>query len=219
MTPAIALAILAGLWLLTFGISWWNARQCGLYWADGKAMGGLPRFLLWCGAIMAACGFTQCYAILLLPAAYAGQFLFIEQNAAPLITVQDLEAGFALVYLIILPFVLGSGLFIWLTSLYVAWKERSLLSGGIAAWNTFAQIHNTMQAIRGAPEAFGKVAEFVGGAFRGGGDGRAKAVFAIALVVVVAISLGIITTVAIIYKYAGSRQLPDREVIEAEARA
>lgn len=39
-------ALLIGLiWLLNFGISYWNCRVVGLMWNSTKEMGGGPRFM------------------------------------------------------------------------------------------------------------------------------------------------------------------------------
>ena len=210
MTPGLVLALLVGLWILNLVISWWNARQCGLFWAEAKVLGGFARFLVWCVAIMSACGFTMCYGIVLLPGFYALQHFCIEAGQPLLLTEEGLVAGMSLLYLVVMPFVLFTGFVMWLTSLYVAWKERDALSIGVASWNTFAQVHNTYEAMRGAPEAFGKVFEmFAKGDKKGNGI--------IIALVVLALCLGIMTTWAIIYKYAGRRPLPERSDLEANA--
>jgi hypothetical protein len=64
-------------------------------------------------------------------------------------------------HLIVLPGVLVAGLFIWIDSLVRAWRERDLPSIGIAAWNTFAQVHNTYAAVEGV----GGAAKSVGSLF------------------------------------------------------
>ena len=46
------------LWILNFGISWWNAYAVGVTWVETKNMGGYQRFMAWMGAIMSASGFT-----------------------------------------------------------------------------------------------------------------------------------------------------------------
>lgn len=50
--------ILFAIIALNLLISWYNAKICGTYWAESKAIGGFPRLLMWCGAIQSAIGFS-----------------------------------------------------------------------------------------------------------------------------------------------------------------
>ncbi len=126
---------------------------------------------------------------------------------------EALKAGLSLGYLVTVPGLLFSGLFIWIHSLVEAWRRRDLASMGVAGWNTFAQLHNTYSAMRGMPEAWGTVTDFFGSASKGG-DAKGKGGLLVILLVVLAIIGGILTTWGIINKYAGSVPLPkhDREV-------
>lgn len=197
--------VLGVVFVLNFAISWWNARVVGLVWVETKQMGGFPRFMTWMGWIMSASGFTWCYLVALLFSAYYAQPVFLKPGEPMLLTPQDIQGGFALGYLIIMPGVLFSGLMIWIDSLVQAWRRRDLASMSRAAWNTFAQVHNTYSAIRGTPEAL----EAVGKLFSGKGDARGKALILIIVLVVMAVVSGILTTSAIVGHYAGSRPLPD----------
>ena len=123
-----------------------------------------------------------------------------------ILTEKALLAGFSLGYLIIIPGILFSGLMIWLDSLVQAWRRRDLPSMGVAAWNTYAQIHNTYSAYQGMGGALDSVADF----FKGGKkDGKGAAGLLIILLVVLAICGGILTTWGIISHYAGSEPLPE----------
>ena len=53
------------IWLLNFGISFWNAYAVGLAWVETKHSGGWPRVTAWAGAVMSACGFSWCYLFIL----------------------------------------------------------------------------------------------------------------------------------------------------------
>jgi len=201
-------------WVLNFAISWFNARSTGLVWVETKQIGGFQRLMTWMGAVMSACGFTWCYVFILLVSVYFGQFALIKPdssgNITPFFTTDAIQAGFSLGYIIIIPGLLFSGLMIWVDSLVQAWRRRDLPSMGVAAWNTYAQIHNTYSAMRGVPEAIESISKF----FFGGRDSRNSGKGAVGLVlifiVVLACCSGILTTWGIINHYAGSRPLPDR---------
>lgn len=194
------------IWFVNFGISWWNAYACGKTWVETKHIGGWQRFMNWMGAIMSASGFTWCYLIILLFGAFYAQPLFIKPDHPMILTEKALLAGFSLGYLIIIPGILFSGLMIWLDSLVQAWRRRDLPSMGVAAWNTYAQIHNTYSAYQGMGGALDSVKDF----FDGGDDDdvKGKAMILILILVVVAILGGIFTTWGIISHYAGSEPLP-----------
>ncbi len=204
------MVLLIGLiWLINFGISWWNARITGLVWAETKMMGGFPRFMTWMGAIMAACGFSWC-------------FLFVFAIGAHYFSptyfgVKAFDAAFSLGYLITIPAALFSGLFIWINSLVAAWRERDLPSIGIAAWNTFAQIHNTYSAIEDMPAAFKEVGSFFSGV-GDSDDAKGVAVVLVLGVVFFALVGGIILTAALIKRYAATVPLPERSGVPAHAR-
>jgi hypothetical protein len=190
------LAILV--WLINVGISWWNARVAGLDWVESKHLGGWIRFMTWMGWLMSALGFTWCYIVVLALLAKIGGY----------IDEQTMDATISLGYLLLLPGALISGLFIWIDSLILAWRKRYLPSIGIAAWNTFAQVHNTYAAIRGV----GGAAKSVGSLFRDTDpdDIRRAAIVTAVLIVVTTFAGGFITTEIIRRHYAASRPLPTR---------
>ncbi|HZT87826.1 MAG TPA: hypothetical protein VFA12_07640 [Stellaceae bacterium] len=182
--------------VLNFAISWANARTSGLVWVESKHIGGWIRFMTWMGWLMSALGFTWCYVIVLALFARSGGY----------IDDRGFDAALSLGYLIVIPGVLFSGLFIWIDSLVVAWRQRDLPSMGVAAWNTFAQAYNTYSAIEGV----GGAAKSVGSLFSDvdADDIKGVAVIAVILIVLAAIAGGFITTELIRRHYAASRPLP-----------
>jgi hypothetical protein len=206
--------IIGFVWALNFAISFWNARSVGVVWVETKQIGGFQRFMTWMGAVMSACGFTWCYLILLLVGAYYGQFALIKPDAngsiTPLLTLDAVQAGLSLGYLIIIPGILFSGLMIWIDSLVQAWRRRDLPSMGIAAWNTYAQIHNTYSAMRGIPEAVESISKFFFGGRDSRNSGKGALFLVLIFIVVMACISGILTTWGIINHYAGTRPLPQR---------
>jgi len=198
-------ALLIGfIWLLNLGISILNAWACGKAWAETKAHGGWRRFMTWMGAIMAASGFTWCYLSLITLIAYAMQVLNMHQAQIAL------ELG----YIIIVPGILFSGLMITIDSWARAYREGGVLNYGVAAYNTYAQIHNTYSAIEGMGSALGDVFKAFGGGSKGSSssssddDAKGAAALLIIVLVVVALAAGILTTAAIIKKVAGSDPKP-----------
>lgn len=197
------------IWLLNLGISFLNARNCGLVWVESRVMGGWVRFMTWMGAVMAASGFSWCFLIVLALGAHEMHYLPDRE------TLVALQLG----YLILIPGILFSGLMITIDSWVQAWRERNLANVGTAVWNTYAQIHNSYGAWNGFGEAFGSVLDyFSGGGSRekssGDDDDDNSGGAAILLVVLVAVAIlgGIIVTVAIIRSYAASTPLPRREL-------
>lgn len=194
--------IVAVMWIINFGISFWNARVVGLIWVEAKQIGGFANFLKWCGAIMAYCGFLWCYVIV---EAFVGHWLFPDT-----VTAEVMNGMFALSYLIIIFPVLGTGFAIWATSLYQAWVRRDFASIGTAAWNTFAQVHNTYQAFEGVPKAASIVGDLFSGKSKGSSDKNGAAALVVVLLVALAAIAAFFTTAGIIMKYAGTRPLPGR---------
>lgn len=192
-------------------ISYWNAKVVGQMWVETKRVGGWTRFMAYMGWIMSASGFTWCYLIIAGFSTYYIQFAFLKADDSgvvdPLITWAHLEAGFSLGYLILIPGILFSGLMIWVDSMVQAYQRRDFASIGRATWNTYAQIHNTYSAMRGAPEAFEKVFDV----FLGKGNsrnGKGKGAMLMLMIVVLAIIAGVLTTWSIVNKYAGTRAVP-----------
>ena len=174
--------------LLNFCISWFNAWSVARSWADSKVIGGWTRFVTWCGAIMSAAGFTWCYTTIVALTAGATGYL------GPKYVQAVLELGYVVM---ILP-LLGSGLGIWIDSMTTACRRRDLLSVGGAAWNSYAQIHNTYQAATVLPGVFKHLTRVFG---EGDGDrdsASGRALMLVLVLVLFALCGGVLTTMAII---------------------
>jgi hypothetical protein len=193
MNLLVLLLVLA----LNAAISAWNAYASGAYLTESKAIGGMTRFLTWCGLVMAACGFTWCYVAVF---ALAGQ-------AFHLLTDRQATVVFELGYLIIILPILGSGLAIWADSVARAWRERSFGSTAVAGWNTYAQASNMWHAAKDAPGVFSSVKDFFASDDEDNG-GRAL----VLLLVILALAAGILTT-------AGIARWADRQVALDVVRA
>lgn len=189
---------------LNFGISWWNARTCGRAWLESKAVGGAIRVLVWCGAIQSAIGFSSVFMFPL---------IFLANAAFPdYFTADYVNGALSLWYLTIIFPALGSGLIITIESWIAAYRNHSLMNLGVAGYNTFAQIHNTMNAIDSMGPALKSVGKMFGGMLRGRGDARGKvailgAMIAV-LVVATALAAGSILTAVLVHRYAGTVPLP-----------
>jgi hypothetical protein len=191
------LLIIGLVWLLNFGISVWNAYAVGKSWVEARVAGGWPRLLCWAGAVMSACGFTWCYLIVLALVAYHFEYLNAEQ----------ITVSLSLGYILLIPGILLSGLVITLDSWARAFRQGGFLNYGLAAYNTYAQIHNTYHAITGLGQAFGTVGDF----FKDGGSSRDRdrpAWVLVVLLVALALAAGVLTTTVIIWRVAGNLPLP-----------
>jgi len=190
------------IWLLNFGISIWNAYAVGLAWVETKHRGGWPRVTAWAGAVMSACGFSWCYLIILVYVAHGLGWLDNDH----------VEIALKLGYLVLIPGILSSGMVITLDSWARAYRQRSIANFGVAAWNTYAQIHNTFHAIRDIDKAFGSVVDALPGRSSGNSDKKdgVTAFLILFLVVILALVSGVLTTAVIISRVAGNNELPDQ---------
>jgi hypothetical protein len=184
------MVILVGLiWVINFAISWLNAWAVGKSWVESKAQGGWPHFINWMAAIMSASGFTWCYVIILAFGAHALHKLDMRYVTAMI------QLG----YLVVILPILGSGLAITIDSWAHFYRKRNWLNGGVAGWNTFAQVYNTVNALRGIPDAFGGVVKVLFGK-----DRKNNATLLVIMLVVLAVIGGVATTMAIIRATAKS---------------
>lgn len=193
-------------WLLlaiNLGISWHNARVTGLDWVEARFIGGHVQFMCWMGWLMSALGFTWCYTLILALIAHGSGY----------IDGQGLDAAVSLGYIVVAPGILFSGFFIWIDSLVTAWRQRDLPSMAVATWNTFAQIHNTYEAVSGIGSAFKSVGSLFSGADED--DLKIGAIVIVVLIVVTAICGGFLTTELIRRHYAATRPLPERAAPQA----
>lgn len=177
--------------IINFAISWFNAWSVGRSWAETKAIGGLARFMAWCGGIMSASGFTWCYLVILMliNACTAGSKYHLPDKYA--------EGVFRLGYLIIILPVIGSGIAITIQSWAYFWKERNFKNGALAGWNTFADVYNIYTAARAIPESL----SFLSSLFKSDSrdsDGKGRLVMWVILLAILCVLGGILTTIAIV---------------------
>ncbi|MCK4121387.1 hypothetical protein HFK83_03245 [Ralstonia pseudosolanacearum] len=178
---------------LNFGVSWLNCWSVGGMWAESKALGGFPRLLAWCGAIQAAIGFSSVIGAVL--GAIAFHFGLLPAKATSQAT--------SLWYLLVIVPAIGSGLIITVHSWIIAFRERSILNMGTAAYNTLTQAHNMLGAFRNMGGALESVADL----FASDDDEPSVAVLVVALVAV-ALAGGVLLTAYLIRRYAGRLELP-----------
>ena len=191
---------------LNFCISWFNCYSVGGIWTESKALGGFVRVLAWCGAIQAAIGFSSVIGFLI------GYALFATGHLPARVA----NGAVSLWYLIVIVPLLGTGLIITIQSWIVAFRERRLTDMGVAAYNTFAQIHNMYGAVDGIGKALGGVADL----FKGDSDDNSAlpAILAVGLVVV-ALGGGILLTWLLIKRYAGRLPVPRKTDVYMAERA
>lgn len=190
------------IWLLNFGISIWNAYAVGLAWVETKHRGGWPRATAWAGAVMSACGFSWCYLFILVYAAF--QLSWLDEDHVGV----ALQMG----YLALIPGILASGMVITLDSWARTYRRRTIGNIGRTAWNTYAQIHNTYNAIGDIDTAFGSVVDSFKGSSSGSSEKKdgAVAFIVLFLVVILALVSGILTTAVIISRVAGNDELTEQ---------
>lgn len=167
-------------WIINFCISWHNANVVGRSWADAMASQNTwLKMGVWSGFVMAACGFTWCF---LTP-------LAMLLGAVGLLSQAYVVGAMKLGYIVIILPIIGSGLVIWLDSVTTAWRQRDIGSVGVAAWNTYAQVHNTYSAAVNLGDFVGDV-----GKLFTGGDSDNKALVLMVMAVVVALGAGLLLT-------------------------
>jgi hypothetical protein len=185
-------------WVLNFAISVWNAYAVGKAWVDARHENGWHRFMCWMGAILSACGFTWCYLSFLALTAYYFEW----------ITEAQARVALNLGYLLLLPFMLFAGYAVTLDSWVQAYRHGGLLRYGLAAWNTYASIHNTYSAWRNVGGAFTSLGDFLRS--RKDRDDRqgVGGVIVVVLLVAFALLAGVLTTAVIIRRVAATDPLP-----------
>jgi hypothetical protein len=198
---------------LNLGISWLNARTCGRAWEESKAIGGVIRVLVWCGAIQSAIGFSS---VFLLPLVLAAHAFFPED-----FTDAAFNGALSLWYITIIFPALGTGLIITIESWIVAYRERNLGNIGVAVYNTLVQIHNTRHAISSIGPAFKAVGEMFALVATSRDSAKGKitvlGVMIAVLVVATALCAGTILTAVLIHRYAGTVPLPAARGLRAKS--
>lgn len=187
------------MWILNFAISWANAWGCGKTWNETRHSGGIPHFMNWMGAVMSACGFTWCYAVVVSAIGSVIQITDDSGAVSALISPAVNDAFTSVVYLaVILPF-LGSGIAITIHAWGVAYRERCLGSTAVAVYDTWAQIYNMRGAMHYIPEASGSLKSF----FSSDSDDDGKGWLVLALAAACLFG-GVLTTRAILLRTARS---------------
>jgi hypothetical protein len=179
--------------ILNFGISWFNAWSVGRYWSESKQMGRMVRFYVVIGYIMSIVGFTWVYVCLLSYAiAYIGPSVFSKSFDYQTLVVFMTDLG----YIIIAPVVIVTGFAATIKSWVNFWRNRNLANGAVMAWNTYAQIRNTMNFARVAPSALRRIFKV---AFGGKGKkGNAQIVILAIVLLIIAFAGGYFTASAIL---------------------
>ena len=190
------------IWFLNLGISIWNAYSVGKVWVETKHVGGGYRFMAWMGYLMASIGFS--YDILIL--------VGVVLQGAGKITPDQLELFFNAGYIVLAPAILFSGYAIMFQSWANAYRNHSLPHLGVAAYNTYANIHNTFNVIDNLPKAIGSVAKALAGG-RGSGKGKANGI--ILFVALLCVLSGFIIAGLIVHYVAGRDKMPKRIVSKA----
>lgn len=186
------------LWLLNFGISWFNAWAVGREWEETRQLGGWPRFVAWCGAIMSGSGFTWCFLIVL--ALVAGNWPY---HGHMLLGPRYVKGMLELGYVVIIFPILGSGIGITIDAWRGFARNRSLMNGGVAAWDTFAQIHNTVEAARVLPGIFKDLGDLF---TKRDSDDDNGAVMIVVLLVILALVGGFLLTFTIMERSAAAQR-------------
>jgi hypothetical protein len=136
--------LIAGLLVLNFVICWWDAKVAGMVWRETQVEGGWIRLVAWSAAIQSACGFTLVFATLFV----------LMACGLHLIGPKVLAATLDVIYLLVILPLLGTGLVITIQSYLNAYNERSVVSTGVAAWNTYAMVGDIGDAVEGIGQAY-----------------------------------------------------------------
>ena len=199
--------LFVGLLLLNVIIAVWNCYAVGVAWKDTMALGGwFDKLLLWSGIIQSGVGFSM--PILLGLTYLATAYLTAGQE--PTLTPEEgaalFQSIFSLWYVAIILPILGSGLAIWAHSLRVAYQRRDFASIATAGWNSYAQIHNTVSAVRHLGGALGNVGELFSDALDSKGDSKGKVAILAILLVLLSLVGGFSITFALVRYFARTSQ-------------
>ena len=179
--------------VLNFAISWFNSVSVGKMWSESKVIGGAFRVYTVAGYVMAVTGFTMVYGYsLLLLAPYIIPLIpaLAEFPVDTLISLAD-----DLLYVMIAICIIPTGFIIWYQTFIHFWRKKTLKNGLTAAWNTFAQIRNTISVVKNMPSAIGRIKNAFFG--KKGKKGNGVIIFFAVLVLVFAVLGGWLTASAI----------------------
>ena len=174
-------------------ISFFNARVAGKIWAESKGIGGNVRIMAWCAAIQSAIGFSYIYITILV---YACSALHILSHSG-------INFMTSLTYVFLIVPLLGTGIIITIQSWIQASREKSLLSMGVAGWNTFATAYNLYHAIQSFGPAWEMATKGISDIFSGDDDDDEDSV--VLALVILALLAGVMTTKIIMNVYTASR--------------
>ena len=160
---------------------------------------------------MAASGFSWCILILL---ALAG-----HEISPRYVTDGVVSGSMAMGFIVLAPAIVCSGLAIWLDSWKRAFREGGFLNYGVAVYNTYAQIHNTVAIVQGMGEAGKSAGELFKGSGKSGSssssgsstsadDVKGMAILVAILLVVIAFIGGTLLTYYIIRCARRNDELP-----------
>ncbi len=181
--------------IMNFIISWHNSVAVGRMWSESRVIGGSMRTLAIAGYIMAVAGFTMVYGcILLLIAPYIITLFSSDFPVKELISLTS-----DMLYVLIITFIIPSGFIIWFNSAVNFWRRKTLANGLVFAWNTYAQLRNTINAARHLPSAIGRIAKALFGG-RGRKKGNAAVILLAVFILILAACGGWFTASAIMKK-------------------
>ncbi|MFA4873623.1 MAG: hypothetical protein WC659_06905 [Patescibacteria group bacterium] len=190
------LLLIFGIWMLNLGISIWNNWVTGQVWVEAKHAGGWYRFMAWMGYLMTSIGYSWNLLIVVALVCFSKGWLDLEHTQALLY----------IGYIILVPGVLFSGYAIMFNSWANAYRTRTVSSFSIAAYNTYANIHNTYNAVKTMPQAF----KAVGKTFTGG-RGKDKANALVLLLAIACLLAGFIIAGIVVWRIAANDEpLPER---------
>ncbi len=191
-------------------ISVWNCYAVGTAWKDTMAVGGwFNKLVLWSAVIQSGVGFSM---PLLLGLSYGSVAVLsrLTSEGEPIMTAAQggemIQFMFSLWYIAVIVPILGTGLSIWAHSLRVAYQRRDFASFATAGWNTFAQINNTVSAVRNIGGAWSSVSEGFGKIFSGKGDARGKILILLVFLVILSLVGGFFIAFTLVRRFAASTQ-------------
>jgi hypothetical protein len=105
-------------------------------------------------------------------------------------------------YLAVIVPLIGSGVAITVQSWAAFWQRKDFGNGAIAAWNTYAQVHNIVDAVSAVPSAW----DAVSGLFKSSDDEEDASGTLVLVLAALAIGAGVLTTVLIVRTVAANVQ-------------
>jgi hypothetical protein len=201
MDPEIPYHMIALYMALNGLISCWNAYATGKNWIYTRQAGGFAHLVTWAGYLMTIAGFSWCLLMAEALIAYYYHWYGFDYRA--------LTAMINFGFLLIGPVIVLAGIPIWLDSVANAVRQRSFSGTMLAGYNTYAQIHNTIEVFSSLGPALDNVTDF----FRSSGssssdsdsdsDSSSGVLGVLVLVLVlVAIAGGIVLATAIVSRVA-----------------